>query len=560
MKHVFLNSLFGSKVMETAISVREGSSKVELRTRKLWSHGGTIRTRLNRNHLVFRSLFAILFLFTVAASAQEKVATRKNVSVKTRPNVEQESSGSSKETSKQDKPANSSPDDDRIAKSLDGITLFSPKQFGFDLEVKGAPEYPVKANVEIKDDSGQKTIGRCVVRYAEGSIVMLPDGNFVSRKANEIEATNKPFKPQSQRDIYEKLVKSEFPGMKAKYTSKYLFIYDTSEEFAEIASRILVSMLPGVRKHASAQGITVHDPEVPLVVIMFGRTADFRKYREVNEGILAFYEPISNRIVLHEESEMMRIDRDLAIRQSMSTIAHEGAHQILNNIGVQSRLSRWPIWLAEGLAEYYAPTELGSQWKWKGAGVVNDMRMFEVENLLSSQTSTEIDGSILRNVIRASQLDSADYAVSWSTIHYLADLEKKRLYELIRLHSQLRPMEGFSGARPTSQVASNSKNFEAIFGEDWKGLETKIWQHLQKQNYRSPFAEFIHHITYVEFFDGASTQRRAAMFLDQQSAELWRAKFLDSLPNDQRGTSKVRIERYQNRNLAVEARLKFINP
>ena len=35
-------------------------------------------------------------------------------------------------------------------------------------------------------------------------------------------------------------------------------------------------------------------------------------------------------------------------------------------IGVQQRLSTWPMWLNEGLAEFFSPTTTDRQLKWKG--------------------------------------------------------------------------------------------------------------------------------------------------------------------------------------------------
>ena len=44
----------------------------------------------------------------------------------------------------------------------------------------------------------------------------------------------------------------------------------------------------------------------------------------------------------------------IAAMRRPQTVAHEGTHQILQNIGVHPRLSAWPLWLVEGLAEYCA--------------------------------------------------------------------------------------------------------------------------------------------------------------------------------------------------------------
>ena len=90
---------------------------------------------------------------------------------------------------------------------------------------------------------------------------------------------------------------------------------------------------------------------------------------------------------MYEQSKLAEVRPDLAVQQAISTIAHEGVHQILHNIGVQQRLSVWPMWLSEGLAEFFAPTTIGARLKWKGAGQVNDLRMFELEQYLKSNAA-----------------------------------------------------------------------------------------------------------------------------------------------------------------------------
>ena len=54
---------------------------------------------------------------------------------------------------------------------------------------------------------------------------------------------------------------------------------------------------------------------------------------------MAYYDVLSNRIVMYEETALWKIKPDLALQQALATIAHEGRHQILHNIGVQQRLS-----------------------------------------------------------------------------------------------------------------------------------------------------------------------------------------------------------------------------
>jgi hypothetical protein len=255
-----------------------------------------------------------------------------------------------------------------------------PRLYG--LELDPGPIRPTKGEVATtQDDAGRPAIGRIHVRIGDGAVILLPDGKLVARQADEFSVTARPFVPANKDALLAELT-AEFPGFQTKQTNHYLYLYDTSDEFALATSRILETMLPGVKGYAELNKLDVRDPEVPLVVVMFKTEDDFHKHRRMPDGVVAYYHTLSNRVFMYERSRLGEFRPDLAIQQSISTIAHEGAHQILHNIGVQQRLSAWPLWLAEGLAEFFAPTSTGQRLRWKGAGQVNDLRMFELEQYL----------------------------------------------------------------------------------------------------------------------------------------------------------------------------------
>ena len=99
-------------------------------------------------------------------------------------------------------------------------------------------------------------------------------------------------------------------------------------------------------------------------------------------GVVAYYSNVSNHVVMYERGKLNQMLPLLADQQAAATIAHEGIHQILHSIGVQQRLAHWPIWISEGLAEYFAPTSTDERSRWKRVGKVNDMRMFELDRYL----------------------------------------------------------------------------------------------------------------------------------------------------------------------------------
>ena len=121
--------------------------------------------------------------------------------------------------------------------------------------------------------------------------------------------------------------------------------------------------------------------EVPLVVIMFRTQQEYTAYSDMPEGVVAFYNGISNAVVMYEESRLVSAWPDLALKLAISTVAHEGVHQILANIGVQQRLSRaGPCGSVKGWPSISSPNGgRGQNIRWKGVGMVNDLRMKELE-------------------------------------------------------------------------------------------------------------------------------------------------------------------------------------
>src|SRR5262249_40860724 len=164
-------------------------------------------------------------------------------------------------------------------------------------------------------------------------VILLPDGSLVGRREGQFSPTDRKFDPLD-KDAFAKKLAAEFPSFRTKSTNHYVYVYNSSDEFQFGASRILETMLPGVKGWADSCKIDVHQPALPLVVVMFKNEGEFRRYRRMPAGVVAYYDPVSNRVFMYEQSRLSQVRPDLARGQAISTIAHEGVHQILHNIGV----------------------------------------------------------------------------------------------------------------------------------------------------------------------------------------------------------------------------------
>lgn len=439
---------------------------------------------------------------------------------------------------------------DTLAKdAITGASSVPPERLGLEIP-DGTVVVPDKPqSVKTLDTRGTQVVAKLVAAVGANQIVMLPDGQLVSRSNAQSSPTTDRFEAIDRSDLAQQIIESDFPGFRAKISNRYLFIYNTSRGFTSATSQIIESMLRGVMLYGKAQKIDVREPEVPLVVIMFRTEAEFQRHRRMPPGVVAYYDQLSNRVFLHEENSLNRAMPELATQQAISTIAHEGAHQILHNIGVQNRLSVWPMWLSEGLAEYFAPTSFGRGNRWKGAGQINDMRMFELENYLKEK-STGLNGTTVLQTVGAARLTSTGYASAWSLTHFLAKRKRVEFNKLVNELSTLGPFQGYVSKDGSAIIEGNLKLFDQYFGSDFKEVETLLVDHLTKQRYVSPFADFPHVVVLIAYKEGTKTKRIAQSFLSPASAEKWRQDKLSQL-NQAPETRQVATRAFPNRATAT---------
>ncbi len=431
------------------------------------------------------------------------------------------------------------------AKSLD------PHLFGLPI-----PPGPIAAQPPRKvltaDQDGDSVVAQVRVQVGDYRIVLLPDGVLAARAVQDTTETNRAFEPLSKDAIAKRLTNSLPNGFRVKQTVRYLYVYDCSELFAEATSRILETMFRGVDGYMRAQKLNVQPPETPLVVIIFRTEAEFQRYRQMPMDVVAYYDVLSNRTVMYEETKLWQIKPDLARQQAISTIAHEGAHQILHNIGVQQRLSQWPMWLNEGLAEFLAPTTMDRQMKWKEVGQVNDLRMFELEQYIQGRAVENADGQLVAQTIGAARLTSTGYAAAWALTHYLAKYQREEFHRFLRDTSRLGPLTSTGHIVPPGVIPENVRLFKDRFGEDLAELERRLLLHLKRQPYVDPFAEWPHFAALISVPVGRRLRREANVFHTPEQAEKWCRECLEQVTAEQRNSATTAVRPFPNRLLAEQ--------
>ncbi|HTN75246.1 MAG TPA: DUF1570 domain-containing protein [Pirellulaceae bacterium] len=401
-------------------------------------------------------------------------------------------------------------------------------------------------------------IAKIHVDVGDHRIVLLPDGSLVARSAAEAPLSDRPFLPLAKGHLAKQLLTGPLANFKSKETKRYLYLYNTSDNFALATSRILESMFPGIAAFYEGQNLGEKQAELPLVVIMFRTEDEFQQFQRMPAGVVAYYNVLTNQVVMYEESKLARIKPELAIQQSISTIAHEGVHQILHNIGVQQRLSVWPMWLAEGLAEYFAPTTTGKKLAWKGAGQVNDLRMYELEVYLKARSGDTPSGQMVAATVGAARLSSTGYAAAWALTTYLAKTQRAAFNRYVADVSKLGPLEGHLKVAGRGVIPENIVGFQKFFGEDLGELESGLVTYLKRLPYDDPFSEWPHYAAFVASSPAGKPRREANVFHTAEMAEKWQRETIGKLPADSQPKAQAAIREFNNRPLAERAAAEFL--
>ncbi|HEV3004578.1 MAG TPA: DUF1570 domain-containing protein, partial [Pirellulales bacterium] len=419
--------------------------------------------------------------------------------------------------------------------------LFTPQAdpADFGLNVPDASPKPGGGRrVLVKSTGDELVVGKVLVEAGDAFVVIMPDGRLTSVPQHEATVTDRPFKAVAFDELGRQLTDTKFVGFKTHKTKRYLYVYNSSRQFFEATRNILETMYPSLFGYCRRKKIPVRDPDVPLVVIMFRTQDEFEKYHPMPEGVLAYYSGVSNHVVLYEQSKLLEVAPELAFKQAISTIAHEGVHQVLHNIGVQQRLSRWPMWISEGLPEYFAPTQIGAKIKWKGVGFPNDLRMKSLETLIKEGKGSQ---ELVRPAVEADRLDATGYASAWALTHFLAERRREKFVSFLVDVSKYQPLEKHT-------PDENQALFAKYFGRDFAEFDTELVKHLSKLDYVDPILNQTHYVAMMQIGRG----RKGYLVTTSPTAvEKWQQEELAKLSANLQSQVSFNIQPFPNRDTAL---------
>lgn len=425
-------------------------------------------------------------------------------------------------------------------------------------KIYGLPDGTIQSGdrkrVTIRDDRGDVVTAQIHVRIGNQYLVQMPNGRLAKVGVDEVRQTNAPFRPADRDVMKAELSKELGPGFKITETKNYIVFYTCSDAYQKKSCEVLEAVHAGIYKYFDEKFFSVHKPDVPLVAVIFKTSAEFHRFGKKGESVNGYYDQITNHIVFYEESDLAIAGEEAARDQMLGTVAHEGVHQTLCNIGVQPRLVVWPLWVMEGLAEFFAPTIDGKTTEWKGVGQVNDTRMAGLEPFFKAPAKNR---GYLKAVAAADQLDGQGYAFAWGMVHYLSKEKPASLMQYLRSLNSRTPLEPPVGK---SRAEAELEVFERYFAMTPAELEIDLAYHLRKLPFEHPWQNAKHYVAIVEYPFGAITRRAACMCLLESGAETWRNTFYDKLTADQRARATFYIKELANRDSAKEYAYRWLYP
>ena len=396
--------------------------------------------------------------------------------------------------------------------------------------LKDAPSSaPAERRFKVRDENGQPVVARQHGQRDRNPVLLLPDGQLGI--PNMLIPTKEPFRPYTADELLARLKDGPLSAFQVLKTPHYLIFYQSSEPFAESSGRWLEDLyrrlLDAFRKHE----MPVHDAEFPLVAVIYATEQAFRASHRVDREVQAFYDIHKNRIFFYETSADEANAPEVSALRKPQTVAHEGTHQILQNIGVHPRLSVWPLWLVEGLAEYCATPanpRKGGKPTWDGLGMINGLHMATIREL-EDPLSTAVHGRVpqakalrrepgkplVESLIRKPQLNPTEYALAWAMTHYLAVKREDDFVAFLKIMSQIQPLQPLT---PEDHLAE----FRKAFGDDLAKVDKAIDAYLKKLSRQKSFDPMpFYAVTYEQALPAGLVRRAAMVSQSPQLIQQW---------------------------------------
>ncbi|HBB88327.1 MAG TPA: hypothetical protein DC047_11990 [Blastocatellia bacterium] len=211
---------------------------------------------------------------------------------------------------------------------------------------------------------------------------------------------------------------------------------------------------------------------IPTTVFVFKSNSAYEPFKPQYRGKTK--SNVAGYFLSRPEGNYITLTTDRELGDPYHIIFHEYFHFLVGN-----NLRRAPVWLNEGLAEFYSTFETRENDKKVriGSPIIYHLQALNVYPLLPLKTLLEVKPSSTH--YNDSFLAGIFYAESWALVHYLMFGNKARQGQLIQFISRL------------NSGLSLEENFRQSFQTDYNKLQRELDLYVQRRAYPVAEAAFV---------------------------------------------------------------------
>lgn len=323
----------------------------------------------------------------------------------------------------------------------------------------------------MKVDVGGRSLEGTPLAFSEKKVFFLArDGQlneFAPTEASNYSRLDGNFRSYSQAEIRGVLLR-EFPQFEVSGVGHYLVVHPAGKR-DQWAPRF-EELFRSFRQYFAARGWQLSEPRFPLVAVVYPRQVDFwqaaaREGYEAKEGMLGFYSPMSNRIVMFDATSAQK---GWNWTTNSETIIHEAAHQAAFNTGVHLRFGESPRWLVEGLGTMFEARGVWQSRTYPAQSErINRGRLATWQSLGKTRRSSDSIAQIVSSDRLFGSDGEAAYAESWALSFFLIETAPKKYFELLAK----------TAGRPAFAeypAATRLEDFTSVFGNDLTMLDARL--------------------------------------------------------------------------------------
>ncbi len=361
-----------------------------------------------------------------------------------------------------------------------------------------APLAAVEQVTIRREKTEQSVSGNVLVEAEDGGLLLIaPDGILWAVQPDELverKADDALFEPLDSKKMGQSLLDELPKGFKIHSTVHYVIGYNTSLDYAKWCGGLYERLYSGFRNYWSTRGLELHDPEFPLVAIVFGDKKSYAQYAApelgtATDSIIGYYSLRTNRVVMYDltgvdgvaggrlrGTSAARINQILAqpeAERTVATIVHEATHQIAFNCGVHKRYADIPLWVSEGVAVYFETPDLKASRGWRTIGGVNQVRLERFRRYQRSRPENSLVSLLAEDGrFRDAALAEDAYAETWALNYFLMRRKPELYVQYLQALSEKEPLLYDSPQERLEQ-------FQAVFGSELEELDAEFLRYMR---------------------------------------------------------------------------------